>query len=611
MFLFQSIVSDDFDYDLYGTASEHNYFKRENDDSTISKARTSENNTSTNCNGTTKFPTPQNNELSASEMSSVSQVDSHHVNSSQIDSSQVVSSQTVSSQAVSSEADLSQKVHTISNRDPRCRKRVNESENPNSNHDDVKSGSHVNDEKVDDNETLAEDDDNEILAEDEDVLDLFGEDDFDEQVEIGDPQPKRARIEINHRETSNVVPLQQPKPSKPTSENIERHSQQAISRPYTIPRKTATLTTTNKTQVTIENGHVSVTRQNGTPQLPSTSMENTKINDRLPIKQRLGVLQGTNPIHFAKNIRKSIPNNIAAVQPKPPTSSLNEASRKRIIQTSQKLRKEPTEIVLTVPPGKTEKPNNCKEYLMPSFVANPVEHQPAFNVPFRNICRKYINDKCSLTPATCPFPHNLPNEDYMRAQLDAMGTKKAVEVYQLFVVRSQKLFNRYAPVFCEYFGAHKLERQLMQTIPHCCRVERRVFSYFTNIVDGFLKMGMSFDMALRKLIVTIPKRTSQANNMILRLILDERNTKLELFFGVLETLNKQAGYVYPIESVNRILRIFVSNTKHSDALMMIIWSILTKIPSSQQIRIDNELLTQFYAKTSSNMGGSLPAASFQ
>lgn len=572
MFFFQSDYSDDYEYDYI---VDHNYHKREIDVPVASQAVQSQKDALTECDDPKNSPTTQNSARTATELPSSNQI-----------------------------------LHAISNRDPRCRKRAIESENQSDNaihmeeekdEADVEKGD-VDEDKDEENE--------QTLADDEDVLDIFGDDDdFDEQREITDSRPKRARIEVDQTQTAKVVVSQQSQSSKPANQIVERPILPAG--PFKIPKVTK-----NNTQVTIKNDFVSkpipqtvmVVRQNGAPLQPSTSIDNTRMNERIPVKQRLGLLNGTDPGQLARTVNenRSVQGNIAAT-PKPSTPA-DTASRNRILQASQRLlmRSQQTEVNLAVPVATAEKPCSSKEYVMPSFVTNPLENQPAFNVLFRNVCRKYIGDKCTLPPAGCSFSHILPDVEHLRAKLDGIGPKNAVAVYDLFVVRSKNLFTRFVPVFCDYFGTHKLEASLQQIISDCCHPERRMFQFFPHIVDGYLKMGKSFDMALRKLIPKVPKRTPQSNNVILKLILDERNTKLELFFNVLATLANQEGFYYPVESVNRIVRIFVSNTDHNEDLMMIIWTVLLKVPMSQQQRIDSELLCQFYDKASSKLGLTLP-----
>lgn len=568
---FQSDYSDDFDYDYI---VDHNYHKREIDVPVASQAVQSQKDALTECDDPKDSPTTQNGAPTATELPS-----SNHI------------------------------LHAISNRDPRCRKRAIESESQSDNAihmEEEKDEAAVDKADVDENK---DEENGQTLADDEDVLDIFGDDDdFDEQREITDSRTKRARIEVDQSQAAKVVVSQQLQSSKPAIQNVERPILPAG--PFKIPKLTK-----NNTQVTIQNDFVSkpmpqtvmVVRQNGAPLQPSTSTDNTRMNERIPIKQRLGLLHGTDPCQLARTVNKNRSGqvNIAAT-PKPSTPA-DTASRNRILQASQRLlmHSEQTEANLAVPAAIVEKPCSSKEYVMPSFVTNPLENQPAFNVLFRNVCRKYIGDKCTLPPAGCSFSHILPDVEHLRAKLDDIGPKNAVAVYELFVVRSKNLFTRFFPVFCDYFGTHKLEASLQQMIPDCCHPERRMFQFFPHIVDGYMKMGKSFDMALRKLITKVQKRTPQSNNVILKLILDERNTKLELFFNILSALAKQEGFFYPVESVNRIVRIFVSDEDYNEDLMMVIWTVLVKIPMSQTQRVDNELLLQFYEKAHSKMGGGI------
>lgn len=586
---FQSDISDDIDYDFFPeirrSPGDHNYTKRKEDKPTVLETAAQPNDALTD-------------EQNAVQMS-------------------VTQQNGVSTTAEVANANKSnEKVHAnaISTRDPRCRKRANESETQNNDADHMNAESVCNTngevhEKDDDTEAPNND---ETIAEDEDVLDIFGDDDyFDEQNDFDDPKPKRARIEVEKCRTSKAVPVQQPQPPKSVSETIQRPV--VPSGPFKIPKLSARVINSNQTQVTIQNDSVtkrppqiqiSVAQQNVEPPQASTSTGNIGLNERMPVKQRLGLLQGMNPSHLARTVvnksndnRRGIQNGISAA-PKP----MDVASRNRILQASQRLL--PQNKQKNADPATAAAPaimaSTSQEYVMPSFVVNPLENQPAFNVLFRNMCRRFIGDKCALIPSACPFSHTLPDPASIRAKLEDIGQRNAIDVYQLFVLRSKKLFTRYVPIFCDYFGAHKLETLLVETIAHCRHQERRYYTNFTDIVDGFVKAGHPYHTSLRKLINEVKKRTMQASNVILKLILDERNTRLELFFNVLDSMVKQDGFVFPIESMNRLLRIFVSRNDNNDELMMLIWSILTKFPD--QSRMDNELLTQFCSMTALNMG---------
>lgn len=516
------------------------------------------------------------------------------------------------------ETPSSQQVFSISDRDPRCRKRANEivqiddvKEEKRAKNSSPESAGDANREKSGSDESQEDEHaeiNNETVAEDEDVLDIFGDDaDFEDQSVFAESQPKQARTVDANAATTITVPLQQPQ-SK-VQENVQR----SFGKPYKIPK----LVANNNTQITIQNDlakhsvpqSVSVARPRATPLQPSTANVSANIINRIPAKQRLGLLSGINPSHLAKAISNASISSKLPTAPTPSTSSAS-ASQIRILQETERLSQQQQQISAksAVPAAVVKKSIVLKEYAMPSFAINRLENEPVFNVLFQNICRKYIGDKCTQ-PSACPFSHTLPDLERFRTQLDAFGPGNVNELYDSFVVRSEKLFVRYVSVFCDYFGAHKLESQLVKTVRHCCHPERRLYTYFAQIVDGFVTAGKSYDMALLKLIalIPIPKRNEQINNMLLKLIVDDRIERLDLFYKDLKLIANQDRYVFPIEPTNRLLRIYVNSDPSDEELLFLLWEVLSKISSRTNHSIDQQLLGEFYVKTTLNMGVELPS----
>lgn len=478
-------------------------------------------------------------------------------------------------------------------------------------------------------------------AEDDDVLNIFCDDDddniFDKNSEFSESQPKRARLSADNSEISN------------TGRSQQLHSDESVNSAHvTVQRpivtnvvfKIPSLITTNSNSNRKNNNkpltnHKSelkktIFNSNAKPSQPYLStIQSKKINARLPstiqtkkiearhpIKQRLGIYEGINPVHLARPVNRciaSVPVRALASVPVPALASaaIPASDRNRIVQESERLMMKinktdsvATPLATTSAALKTSaaNPTNVVQYLMPSFVIDPLANQPVFDYIFKNICRKYIDGKCDLIPSTCQYSHNLPDTICLRKNLDAIGLTKATELYEIFVVRSKKLFSRYAPEFCDYFGTHKALEQLIEMIGHCNHKQRRLYAFFAHIVDGLVKLGMSYALALRKLIVAIKVRTFEANNMILKLILDEKITNLKPFYNVLDAFARQKSYVYPVESINRILRICITEAMPNQEFIQIIWFILTKVQDVMEQRIDPELLAGFYKIAMPDMG---------
>lgn len=232
-----------------------------------------------------------------------------------------------------------------------------------------------------------------------------------------------------------------------------------------------------------------------------------------------------------------------------------------------------------------------KEFELPEFVRNPTLNQPAFSFLFGEVCRGYLHGQCQKSTSGCQLLHFLPNNDIIRSKLILIGQEKAVELYDVFLLRSAKLFNRYFPYFAEYFAAEKLEPILVQMIGDCSHPARRMQIFFIEIVNGLCAIGIRFSDAVQSIIDNISNQSIPNLNAILNLILNERNDDFEKFNDFINNLALHQRYIFAPESVNKLLRTFIE-TKNS-SLFMMIWTILTKYPESQTPQLDTELFARF------------------
>lgn len=452
--------------------------------------------------------------------------------------------------------------------------------------------------------------------EDDDILSIFDEEEnhiFADESDNGEPSSKRLCTFSQNTKTKNVITSTNDKTNKKNA--IEKLDQTPKTMPSTsscnnsnesifkIPKlvnndrsnpieieKKSLILTKRKTPTPVVNRKLSLQSL-----LPGFHLINA---NRVPIKQRLGQLKN---INSARMLLK--PNQNATVVTASPAVSLPPEQVEKTIQAAEQLlQKSQNAQQLNKLPEKIaskETVSNCS-YLMPSFVVNPYEKEPAFNVLFMNVCRNFINGGCTLNPARCPFIHTMPENDFFRQALNKIGQKHVIETYNVFILRCPKLFEKYFPEFCDYFGSNSLEQQLIQMVNDCTYVERRIFMFLKNIVNAFVKMGMPYSMALRKLIGAIKKRTIPTTHTVLKLILDRQNKNLKPFFDILQSMTEMDGFVFPTEAINRLLLVY--DQEKNQNLLHIIWLIIANLTPESQQNIDGDLFTAFLDNLTKNIG---------
>lgn len=224
---------------------------------------------------------------------------------------------------------------------------------------------------------------------------------------------------------------------------------------------------------------------------------------------------------------------------------------------------------------------------LPSFFQSPEQYRPVFGYLFEKTCRPFMHDDCKFGPNQCKYEHRLPDNEWFSHMIDQMLRQDILDLYDVFILRVPKLFDTYFKDFCAYFAKNEQRHMLKQMVADC--VDRHKQKFFQDIIEGYKTIGVSYTKSLAEIIPNIKHRTAATNNIVIRLILDNKNTSLKSFFTVLESIAKQPNYMFPVESANRLLRIF--EEKPSKELATVIFC----ITNNDKIinRLDQPLLNKF------------------
>lgn len=226
------------------------------------------------------------------------------------------------------------------------------------------------------------------------------------------------------------------------------------------------------------------------------------------------------------------------------------------------------------------------ELNMPSFVD---DNNDIFEFIFGRVCRRFMHETCQNNPNNCSLEHRLPDETTFAAKLNKSSPTNAMALYDVFILRNKNLFDQYFTPFAEYFGKHRLEEKLLQMVSDC--VQRRRQRNFRRILDGFGIMGVSYTNALMQLVLTIRSRSIMTCNSLVQAIFDTRNREIHPFLDMLETLSNNREFLFQPDTVNRMLRIYVTN--QSDKLYRILHNLLV-VRKFTHGTIDQELLAVYH-----------------
>lgn len=263
------------------------------------------------------------------------------------------------------------------------------------------------------------------------------------------------------------------------------------------------------------------------------------------------------------------------------------SAQKENIATKRSGETEQTKEKPAIPNSANIQPSSLFAICLPSFVNNPSSDEPAFHLLFLNVCRPFMNNKCT---GDCRFSHELPDHARFNQLLAQLSQKDVLQTYNVFILRMKKLCLKYFIDFCEYFGDHSLETSLIQMINDC--EDQGEYKFFPQIIKNLIKIGNSYDVALRKIISVLRHRNNKANDAIINLTLDERNLDIEPFCDLLYELAIQDNYMYPIECINRLMTLLIEK-KHSK-LYLIISTVISKLDSANMLKLNSALVEETY-----------------
>lgn len=224
---------------------------------------------------------------------------------------------------------------------------------------------------------------------------------------------------------------------------------------------------------------------------------------------------------------------------------------------------------------------------LPSFYTDPYNEMTGFEILFPDICRRYLNNKC----IKCEYSHVMPDPDIIADKLNRMSREKVYTFYNVFMLRNQKLFNKYFPQFCAYFAMNNLMEYLVQMVNDCAHQMRRASGFFMNIIEGFQRTGLTPENALRKLIDSLEKPTLQTKDKIVRLIMEESNNMIISLLDVLQKFTENDGFIFEARHVNKLIKMYLDAPKTE--LGLLLYGILAKPDSN----VDKSLLAAFMAKS--------------
>lgn len=246
----------------------------------------------------------------------------------------------------------------------------------------------------------------------------------------------------------------------------------------------------------------------------------------------------------------------------------------------------------------TNKTNEIKTFELPKFFLKPTENQPAFSVLFGEVCRRYLHGQCDKSTG-CQLLHFLPESQLIQNKLDVIGSENVIDLYNVFLIRSTKLFNRYFPLFVKYFAEQNMSLMLYQMITDCSHAGRRMQIFLNDIVNGLCSMNMTFSDAIDKVIEHIYNRNLPNLAAVLNLILNERNENVDKYYDYIKDLADHPRFMFAPEQINRLLKIFIEG--NTATLLMTIWTVLTKYPTSQNAKLNDEFFQKFVEISNQNI----------
>lgn len=228
----------------------------------------------------------------------------------------------------------------------------------------------------------------------------------------------------------------------------------------------------------------------------------------------------------------------------------------------------------------------------------PIRMSDLFHTsPMKKIA-KYLGDPCSnvlsgeCTAENCIQKHELVKAESLRKRLNKMSIDAVRVTLHAHVHPFDRLMEQYFRTFAEYFADNDHMVDLIEMIPLCNEPRNASKPYHVHIIDGLVKLGMTYSHAL-DLIVNCPGEWTEPTMLVLsELITDERNDDVIRFLMHLKRFNdRQFGFNAAI--INRMMAIGLSRPYNEN------WFTFVRklVNGSRVCDLDLDLVQEFCAMT--------------
>lgn len=236
-----------------------------------------------------------------------------------------------------------------------------------------------------------------------------------------------------------------------------------------------------------------------------------------------------------------------------------------------------------------------RRFSVPSFLAKPRFARYGIAILFPNLCLPYLADKCCISEDRCPWlmKHKLPAPQDIRAQMEHCEPGDISDIFKIYISARPKFFRTYMHIFCQYFGDHKMHNWLYEAADVCLNPRFKYIRFLQHCINGLILTGLPYHRALSTTLIRIKGNaddTSERNQIILSLILDERNENIPKFAKLLDFMAKSWPHLFVGVHINALLLI------NDPRLSKIKWDVITYASTSNKsvlAEVDQERLLAF------------------
>lgn len=140
---------------------------------------------------------------------------------------------------------------------------------------------------------------------------------------------------------------------------------------------------------------------------------------------------------------------------------------------------------------------------------------------FGDPCLKFLDGKC--VDEKCIHGHELPQPNTLRQRLNGMPVDGVRIALNSHARSFEKLLDRYFCTFTEYFGENGHKVDLIEMMSICKNSAGHMQSNCVHVMDGLVKLGISYTSALAMIIDGFKELTAKSMFVLTTLITDKRN----------------------------------------------------------------------------------------